>query len=574
MNPVQQGTTERRADDDRHDNDGRLWTVTSDALTDESGDGLLDVLARVADTLSAGNYAGVPNRELLGMLDSVERAARALSGVGYEIITHLRRQNAGAELGCVSLIDLLADRLRITLTDARDRMRTAEDLGPQIGISGERLPAYREATAAARRDGAIGIDHARIIRRFLLRLPGDVDAATRCYAEDQLVDLARTARPEHVKAAAERLAAYLDPDGSPGDERARRRKVFFQIGSPGPDGLSTGRFCVDAELRSYIEALFAVYARPGRCNPDNPNGEVGDSPDTGDSRAAAENPGCDDDSGDHEPGDHDSGNHDSGDDRSGTDAPRDDGPGDVSPEDAVRDMRSAGQRQHDALKAALRAILASGGLGTHRGLPVRVVITARLGDLERAAGFGMTGGGSLIPMREVIRMASHSYQYLSVFDDEGRPLYLGRSKRIASADQRLVLYAGEGGCTFPSCTSPAYRTQVHHVNDWAHGGATDIDTLTLACDRHHALVGDGPDQWATTRAGPADPRPGRTLWHPPVGVDPERRGRINHYHHPGEYLTDAQHHRYPTYRPHGRFARTAPGVPGAAGGTAGERDNS
>ena len=74
-------------------------------------------------------------------------------------------------------------------------------------------------------------------------------------------------------------------------------------------------------------------------------------------------------------------------------------------EDAVRrDHRSAAQRNHDGLLAGLRALLASGELGQHNGLPVSIVVTTTLKDLEAASGKGLTGGGSLVPMADVIRM--------------------------------------------------------------------------------------------------------------------------------------------------------------------------
>ena len=50
-----------------------------------------------------------------------------------------------------------------------------------------------------------------------------------------------------------------------------------------------------------------------------------------------------------------------------------------------------------------------------------------------------TGGGSALPMRDLIRMAADAIHYLAVFDDHtGRPLYLGRTKRVATADQRII----------------------------------------------------------------------------------------------------------------------------------------
>jgi hypothetical protein len=50
-----------------------------------------------------------------------------------------------------------------------------------------------------------------------------------------------------------------------------------------------------------------------------------------------------------------------------------------------------------------------------------------------------TGGGSALPMRDLIRMAADAIHYLAVFEDHtNRPLYLGRTKRVASADQRII----------------------------------------------------------------------------------------------------------------------------------------
>jgi hypothetical protein len=191
---------------------------------------------------------------------------------------------------------------------------------------------------------------------------------------------------------------------------------------------------------------------------------------------------------------------------------------------------------------ALRHTLASGTLGTHRGLPVTAIVTMTLRDLESGSGYAMTATGSRVSIRDAIRMASHAHHYLTIFDDNGRALYLGRSKRIASADQRIVLIARDRGCSFPSCTRPATWCQAHHVDDWVDGGYTDIDSLTFGCDMHHALVGTGPGKWATTKTTAARRYPGRTLWHPPTGMDPTRRGLINHAHHPEEVLYPPDHH--------------------------------
>jgi Domain of unknown function (DUF222) len=174
------------------------------------------------------------------------------------------------------------------------------------------------------------------------------------------------------------------------------------------------------------------------------------------------------------------------------------------------DLRSTGQRNHDALKALCRAILASGQPGRHKGLPVTMVISTTLKELESGTGHAVTGGGTLLPMSEVIRQASAAHHYLTVFDDHTEePLYLGRSKRLASTGQRLVLYARDRGCTFPGCTAPAYHSEVHHRRrDWAAGGLTNIDDETLACGKDNRRV--KPGGWSTRTR-----KDGRTEWIPP-----------------------------------------------------------
>ena len=200
--------------------------------------------------------------------------------------------------------------------------------------------------------------------------------------------------------------------------------------------------------------------------------------------------------------------------------------GDPSPESVGSDCRSTGQRNHHALKALCRAMLASGQLGSHRGLPMTLVVSTTLKELESGRGHAVTGGGSLVPMAEVIRQAAAAHHYLAVFDDHTEePLYLGRSRRLASTAQRIVLYARDRGCTFPGCTAPAYHSEVHHrTADWAHGGKTDITDETLACGGDNRRV--TPGGWTTRKR-----KDGRTQWIPPPRLD-TGQARVNNYHHP------------------------------------------
>jgi hypothetical protein len=117
-------------------------------------------------------------------------------------------------------------------------------------------------------------------------------------------------------------------------------------------------------------------------------------------------------------------------------------------------------------------------------------VSTTLQELESAAGVAVTGGGTLVPMSDGIRRESNSHHYLVIYDKHTEePLYLHRSKRRASAGQRIVLHAQDRRCTFPGCTVAGYGCQVHHAElDWAERGQTHITDEALACGPHNRLV--------------------------------------------------------------------------------------
>jgi hypothetical protein len=382
------------------------------------------------------------------------------------------------ELGAPSVWAALSTLLRVSEAEAKRRIKEARDLGPRVALTGEPLEPLLANTAAAQRVGAIGAAHVAIIRKFFTKLPDFVDFATREAAEAQLAGLACGLGPEGLSKSADHLATLLDQDGELSDaDRARRR--FFTVGKQQPDGLSEVRGRIDPETRALWDAVAAKAAAPGMCNPDDTTPCIDGEP---------------------------------------------------SPDNLGTDGRSAGQRNHDALKAVLRAMLASGQLGSHHGLPVTLVISTTLQELESGTGQAVTGGGTLLPMAEVIRQAAAAHHYLAVFDQHTEePLYLGRAKRLATRGQRIVLYAKDRGCTFPGCTAPAYHCEVHHASqDWAAGGRTDITDETLACGKDNRRV--KPGGWSTRKR-----TDGRTEWIPPPHLDTGQT-RINNYHHPHRYL--------------------------------------
>ena len=274
---------------------------------------------------------------------------------------------------------------------------------------------------------------------------------------------------------------------------------YLTIDKQGVDGMSKVHGLLDPEARATVEAVFAKLAAPGMCNPDD------------------ETPCVD---------------------------------GEPSEEAAHGDTRSQGQRNHDALKAMGRSVLASGELGQHNGLPATIIVSTSLQDLQAAAGVAVTAGGTLLPMREVIKQASQAHHYLVIYDKHTRePLYCGRAKRFATRGQRIVLHALDRGCTRPGCTAPGYWSQVHHVDGWAAAkGETDINKLTLACGPDNRLIEESG--WTTRKR-----KDGRTEWIPPPHLD-TGQSRVNDYHHPEKYLNPTTNRMRMTIRTEGLEPRT------------------
>ncbi|WP_155764588.1 HNH endonuclease signature motif containing protein, partial [Mycobacterium intracellulare] len=142
---------------------------------------------------------------------------------------------------------------------------------------------------------------------------------------------------------------------------------------------------------------------------------------------------------------------------------------------------------------------------------------------------GLTGGGTILPMSDVIRLGRHANHYLAIFD-KGKALALYHTKRLASPGQRIVLYAKDRGCSAPGCTVSGYYCEVHHVTDYATCRTTDVNQLTFACGPHHRLL--QPRGWTTRKNAK-----GETEWKPPPHLE-RNRPRTNMFHHPEKLLRD------------------------------------
>jgi hypothetical protein len=420
-------------------------------------------------TLSSDEVGNTFRVEMAERLETQERSNR---GLMYRVFGEIAAPPD--DIGFVpALVDSLWARLRIPPKEIKRRMKLAGRIRPRRQLTGPPLPPELPVVAQAVEAGTIGEDHLRAICRTVDVLPSCVSETECDDVEASLVREASKNDAEFVKVVGRRIDEIFNPDGHY-DEADRARRRGLHLGAQGPGGMSRLSGWIDPETRCYVEAVTAA-VRPGRHLPDGTLAEV-------------------------------------------------------------RDERSPAQRCHDGIKLGLKAGIASGEMGRHRGHAVTVIVRTTLTELNQAAQAvtnpdtpmpspARTGGDTALPMRDLIRMATDGIHYLAVFEGHSeRPIYLGRQNRIATADQRVICYARDGGCTRPNCLEPGYHCEVHHSPDWAPNGATDADKLFFACEPDHELVSKGHRQTIVTDSG-------RLAW-----TDGTKPPEINHTHHPEELL--------------------------------------
>ncbi|ORX01136.1 13E12 repeat family protein [Mycolicibacillus trivialis] len=314
--------------------------------------------------------------ERLNLLERIETLRRRLPALERPLIdelTHADPEQLGGKLRWA-----LADRLRITRAEAKRRIDETADLGKRRRFDGQPQPPLLPHTAAAAAAGRINAAHIHIIRDFWHHLPNDVHPELAANAEKHLANLACQYRPDELAKLAACLADCLNPDGLFSDvDRARRRSLT--LSRQDTDGMSTLTATLTPQARAALDAVLARWAAPGMANPADTTPCLDGTP----NQAAIDN-----------------------------------------------DDRTTSQRNHDALAALTTAMLASGKLGTHNGLPATIVVTTTLAELEAPARTALsggakahTGGGTWLPMSDVLKLATQAHHYLAIFDG-AKPLAL------------------------------------------------------------------------------------------------------------------------------------------------------
>lgn len=407
--------------------------------------------------LTAVCWSEVSATELPGLLRQLEECSRRLDAINA----------AGAAEAAAR-----AERAGRSVSSAATGL--GKDLGLTAGQCRSRIEAgRREGSPAmdAHRHGRITAGQERAIGEAVSELPDNAPDRARRDLSRHLTTLAEAgASVRAITAAAARELAKADPGRLERLEEQQQRRRELRAHRAGLDGLASVGITCEPRLQALLAAVIARFGAPGQCisaRVDPASGEPADQESL-----------------------------------------------------AADDTRTAGQRAYDALCHVL-ALGLTVEPGATRGVAAIVVrLTAEQLDAVEA---GEQGGlveadcGTQLSAAQAVSLAGRRSWFLSALREDREELRhidvdRGRNRRLASAIQRLVLYAAHGGCTHPGCERSAAECQAHHVRAWSEGGPTTVANLALACPIHHGWIGDGSDSWRTV----ADPaKPGMPRWIPP-----------------------------------------------------------
>jgi hypothetical protein len=151
---------------------------------------------------------------------------------------------------------------------------------------------------------------------------------------------------------------------------------------------------------------------------------------------------------------------------------------------------------NDHRQAQALIALVNGASESVSDVPARAEIVVHV-DLEtlqhglHAGGTCRTALGADLPVETVRRLACEAEILPVVLDGRSVPIDVGRSKRLATIHQRRALEAIHPTCAIPDCEVIFDHCNVHHIEYWENGGATDLNNMVPLCSRHHHAAHEG-----------------------------------------------------------------------------------
>ncbi|HEX6652501.1 MAG TPA: DUF222 domain-containing protein [Thermoleophilaceae bacterium] len=142
-----------------------------------------------------------------------------------------------------------------------------------------------------------------------------------------------------------------------------------------------------------------------------------------------------------------------------------------------------------ALVLMSETVLSAGAAGRSPADSYQVFVHVDADTLGAEDGGGQLEDGSPLHPETARRLACDA-SIVRILERDGRPLSVGRRTRSVPPALRRALQTRDHCCRFPGCTQRRFL-HAHHIEHWAHGGATDLDNLVHLCRFHHRLVHEG-----------------------------------------------------------------------------------
>ncbi|NHC23747.1 DUF222 domain-containing protein [Nocardioides sp. IC4_145] len=337
------------------------------------------------------------------------------------------RRAAGDEVGATDTASWWGHETKQDRPAAKRRMRLAASLDRHA------------PTSAALAEGAISVDHAKVITDCVDRLPDDLlDPSIPERAEKHLLREALDLDPKALAMLAKHVLTVVAPEiGEERDARALEREErearanAWLTMCPDGKGSYRGKFSIPTLHGEMLKKMLLAFAAPKHQA----------------SKKADE------------------------------DAPE------------VVERRPSPERMGDAFCELLER-LPTDKLSRLGGLNASIVVLIDYTSLKSDTGRATLEDGQPISASLARRMACEAGLIPAVLGSRSELLDLGRTARLFSGAQRRGLAITQRVCTAVGCDWPAHLCHAHHDDSWLHGGKTDMKNARLLCPRHHARIHD------------------------------------------------------------------------------------
>ena len=375
----------------------------------------------LADAVADASVWSMDPAEAGATLVELTRLAAQVSELQARVAAHADTIHVGQDVGASSAANWLAHTTKTTRAAAYAAVRLGHDL--------ETHPLTRDALAA----GDIGAEQARVVVRWVDRLPTDLDAETLTKAEAHLLAEARHHDAKALGRLGRRLWEVIAPDEADAheaqilqrQEAAALRACSLTMVDDG-DGQTRGRFTLPTYHAAALRKMLLALAAPKHL-------------------AATQGPGIE----------------------------RRPGP--------------------EALGRALCELIErypTDRLPQTGGINATVVVVIDEDTLTgRLAKAGILDTGDQISPSMARRLACEAGIIPAVLGSTSVPLDLGRRSRYHTEHQRIGMFLRDRGCRAEGCDRTT-GLHAHHQQRWADGGHTTLTDSASLCAWHHTLIHD------------------------------------------------------------------------------------